>query len=276
MNLENYMTWFLNYVDKFGDTPKIVLKKEHSLRVAENMNNIFNKIGFTDDYVSLAHFLGLYHDIGRFKQWQVYHTFYDSKSVDHADYSADNLIKEGLINEIISKRNYDLLIYNAIKYHNKLLLPKNLSIKDEQIFSTKMNLDDTIKYSFDSVTSLYSMAIRDADKLDIFKQYLLSDYFLKTDYLPVSDNVSTSFFNNQNINKEDRKNLNDVLVLRLSFINDINLTEALRVIKKTDLLQKIYEIYPDKENTELFFEYADSRLNKLITNNHSYQYVLMK
>lgn len=276
MNLENYMTWFLNYVDKFGNEPKIILKKEHSLRVAENMNNIFNKIGFTDDYVLLAHFLGLYHDIGRFKQWQVYHTFYDSKSVDHADYSADNLIKEGLINEIISKRDYDLLIYNAIKYHNKLLLPANLSIKDEQIFSAKMNLDDTIKYSFDSVTSLYSMAIRDADKLDILKQYLLSDYFLKTDHLPVSDNVSTSFFNNQNINKEDRKNLNDVLVLRLSFINDINLTEALRIIKKTDLLQKIYEVYPDKKNTELFFEYADSRLDQLITNNCSHQYVLIK
>ena len=30
-------------------------------------------------------------------------------------------------------------------------------------------IDDTIKYSFDSVTSLYSMAIRDADKLDHFR-----------------------------------------------------------------------------------------------------------
>ena len=105
---------------------------------------------------------------------------------------------------------------------------------------------------------------------------ILSDYFLKTDYLPVSDNVSISFFNNQNINKEDRKNLNDVLALRLSFINDINLTEALRLIKKDCLLQKIYEVYPDKKNTELFFEYADSRLDQLITNNCSHQYVLIK
>ena len=31
-----------------------------------------------------------------------------------------------------------------------------------------------------------------------------------------------------------------------------------------------------KENTELFFEYADSRLDQLITNNHSHQYVLVK
>lgn len=231
MNINNYTMWFLNYVKKFGDDPKIILKRDHSLRVADDIRSIFASFSLSNEYALLAHFIGLYHDIGRFKQWNEYHTFNDMMSVDHADYSADNLIKYGLIKEILTERNYDLLIYNAIKYHNKLYLPDNINIKDENIFFTSTSLEKNIKDNFNIVTSLYSMAIRDADKIDILYQYLLSNDFLNTDYLPISEKVSNNYFDNKPINKNDRRNLNDILVLRLSFINDFNLTTTLKILR---------------------------------------------
>lgn len=276
MNTNNYTNWFLNYVNTFGNEPMIILKRDHSIRVAKDMRMIFNSLSLCNEYVSLAHFLGLYHDIGRFKQWNIYHTFNDNKSVDHADYSAYNLINEGLINQIIPERDYDMLIYNAIKYHNKLNLPCGINIKDESIFNTKLSLTENISNNFDIITSLYAMSIRDADKIDILKQYILSDDFLNTDNLPVSNSVAESFFNNKPIDKNDRKNLNDVLILRLSFINDFNLTQSLKVLQQRNLLNKIYDVFPDKENTKLFFEYANARLNQLISDNTNYQYVLKK
>ena len=132
------------------------------------------------------------------------------------------------------------------------------------------------KYNYDSLISLYALSIRDIDKIDILFQYILSNYFIKTDYLPVTDKVACDFFDNKSIDKNIRKNLNDTVVLRLSFINDINLTKSLELIKNSQILDEIYTLYPDKNNLIDFFKYAKSRLNWLIDANKNYQYVLKK
>lgn len=278
----NYKQWFLNYVNKYGDEPEIRLKRDHSLRVANNMLVLFTDLSLPQDYISLADFIGLYHDIGRFEQWKTYHTFYDSVSVDHADYSADNLLSGGILNKIGVNKSYYDLIYKVIKYHNKLDIPDKLKIKEENMFINTPDLLQTLtnkeldKYNYDSLISLYALSIRDIDKIDILFQYILSNYFIKTDYLPVTDKVACDFFDNKSIDKNIRKNLNDTVVLRLSFINDINLTKSLELIKNSQILDEIYTLYPDKNNLIDFFKYAKSRLNWLIDANKNYQYVLKK
>ena len=278
----NYKQWFLNYVNKYGDEPEIILKRDHSLRVANNMSVLFTDLSLPQDYIFLADFIGLYHDIGRFEQWKTYHTFYDSVSVDHADYSADNLLSGGILNKIGFNKSYYDLIYKVIKYHNKLDIPDKLKIKEENMFINTPDLLQTLtnkeldKYNYDSLISLYALSIRDIDKIDILFQYILSNYFIKTDYLPVTDKVSCDFFDNKSIDKNIRKNLNDTVVLRLSFINDINLTKSLELIKNSQILDEIYTLYPDKNNLIDFFKYAKSRLNWLIDANKNYQYVLKK
>ena len=276
----NYQNWFLKYVDKYGTEPEIIMKKEHSLRVANDMKNLFKQLNKGEDYTSLAHFIGLFHDIGRFEQWKQYHTFYDASSVDHACFSAENLIFKGLIEDIIPFRDYDLFIYHAIKYHNKYGLPKNLNIKDEFVATKPLN--DVVKNflkdidSFEAIDSLYAMSIRDIDKIDILKQYLLSDYFLKKDENSVTKKVADDFLMNKLIRKEDRKTYNDVMILRLSFINDMNLTESLKMIKKENLLDYIYDVYLNKEQLSYYFGYAKERLDELIENNNGNVYVLKK
>lgn len=277
-----YYGWFLDYVKQYGNEPEVLLKKEHSLRVATDIKLVFGQLDFSVDYISLAEFIGLYHDIGRFEQWRKYHTFLDNVSVDHAEFSVENLFCKRMIEQIYSQREYDSLIYDAIKYHNKLALPTKLSMKDESIFYNKIGLTDILQnpevysYEYRLLDSLYAMSIRDADKLDILRLYSLSDYLLKNDDLPVSDKVSESFFANQPIRKEDRKTAKDTLLLRLSFLNDINLTKFLILIREKEILEKMNRVYPNSQSVQLYFDHAYERLEELIEKNKNTQYVLKK
>ena len=282
MICSNYREWFLTYVDSYGKEPEIILKKEHSLRVANNMKCIFKALKLPKDYILLADFIGLFHDIGRFEQWRQCKTFQDSIYVDHADDSAYYLTYEGMIKQILPERIYDLLIYDAIKYHNKLFLPKEFCIKDEQIvkrhpsFQKILDISSNGLEAYFPLASLYAMSIRDADKIDILYQYIIAEYFLQMDNLPVSENVKQAFLENKPIDKRDRKTANDSLILRLAFINDINLTKSLTLIKDRQLLQGIRAHYPDKDHTNEYFDYAEQRLNTLIEENKGQEYVLKK
>lgn len=125
-------------------------KAEHTLRVAGNCERIAKSLGMNDDLVTFAWFLGLLHDIGRFEQVKRYGTFIDTVSVDHAEFGADLLFKEGLIDRFPAEdlpEAWLRLLETAIRLHNKLELPEGK----------------------DDMTRRFCEIIRDADKVDIFR-----------------------------------------------------------------------------------------------------------
>lgn len=128
----------------------ILHKIRHTLRVAGNCERIAAGTGMCGDDVAFAWFLGLLHDIGRFEQVRRYGTFVDSVSVDHAEFGADLLFRDGLIGqfpaESLSAEDLNIL-ETAIRLHNKLTLPDSL----------------------DERTQRFCEIIRDADKADIFR-----------------------------------------------------------------------------------------------------------
>lgn len=125
-------------------------KIDHTFRVAGNCERIAASLGMDGDAVDFAWFLGLLHDLGRFEQVRRYGTFVDSVSVDHAEFGADLLFREGLIGsfpaENLSAEDLGIL-ETAIRLHNKLALPEGLSGR----------------------TRRFCEIIRDADKADIFR-----------------------------------------------------------------------------------------------------------
>lgn len=125
-------------------------KVEHTRRVAANCERIAISLGMDGDAVGFAWFLGLLHDIGRFEQVRRYGTFVDAVSVDHAEFGADLLFREGLIDrfpiEGLPEASLRLL-ETAIRLHNKLTLPGDL----------------------DETARRFCEIIRDADKIDIFR-----------------------------------------------------------------------------------------------------------
>ena len=67
------INWFNNYVSSFKElTDKqkrnFEIKKEHSLRVADNMIILAEKLELSEEQRQIAFLVGLFHDIGRFKQ----------------------------------------------------------------------------------------------------------------------------------------------------------------------------------------------------------------
>lgn len=125
-------------------------KVEHTLRVAENCERIAASLGLNGEDVTFAWFLGLLHDIGRFEQVRRFGTFIDSVSVDHAEFGADLLFHDQLIDSFPAESLPEQELRSletAIRLHNKLTLPEAL----------------------DDRTRRFCEIIRDADKADIFR-----------------------------------------------------------------------------------------------------------
>ena len=98
INRENVINAFAEYVRNYDPSDeKIKLKIDHTYRVAGLCQRIAESLGLSEPDVDIAWLLGMLHDIGRFEQIRRFGTFNDVQSVDHAEFGADLLFKEGLI-----------------------------------------------------------------------------------------------------------------------------------------------------------------------------------
>jgi len=142
---------FRDYIAAYNlNDAKVKLKVDHTFRVAALSDVITGSLGMNGYDKDLAWLLGMLHDIGRFEQVRRYGTFVDSVSVDHAEFGADLLFKENLIDSFPTEtlsEEWMRRLETAIRLHNKLKLPEDL----------------------DDLTRQFCDIIRDADKLDIFR-----------------------------------------------------------------------------------------------------------
>ncbi len=210
------------------------IKKDHSLRVAELSYSLAEKLKREDQDKFLAFFIGLFHDIGRFKQLITYNTFNDSKSLDHARLSVQ-VLQEGDFCQLLNERQIETALL-AIEHHNKRQLPKGLS--EEAL--------------------LFAGLIRDADKLDILK--VLTEYYTNSKASPnhtltwempkgtaVSPDVSKQILAGSLVSKEKVANELDIKVMQLSWIYDINFKPSFEMIMENRFLEKIYESMPKND-----------------------------
>jgi putative nucleotidyltransferase with HDIG domain len=177
------------------------LKYNHSKRVMNLMVKYAKKLGFSERDIELAKIIGLLHDIARFEQWRIYHTFSDLESVDHADFGVQILFEDGLIKKFTDRvEDYELIKF-AIKNHNKFKLvdcgnPRYMK---------------------------FAKLIRDVDKMDIIYLHAYLDELKEkgTDDV-ISPKVMASIKNHDSVKKKDINNLNDFLCVQFSFAFDIN------------------------------------------------------
>ncbi len=143
---------FDEYVAQYDITDtKVKLKQLHTFKVAALCETIAESINMNEDDVNTAWLSGMLHDIGRFEQLRRFDTFLDHKSINHAEFGADLLFKEGLIDKFKSgiegeQEEFDLLEL-TIRCHNRLTIPEELSEREV----------------------VFCNILRDADKLDIFR-----------------------------------------------------------------------------------------------------------
>lgn len=236
MNIEEE---FKKYVSKFDlNDDSISRKYYHSLRVMNKARKIAESIELSEEYINIATIVGLLHDYGRFEQWKRYHTFADGKSIDHGDLGVKILFDEKEIEKYdIKKENYRI-IYNAIKYHNKLEIPEDLT-KEEKIICK---------------------IIRDADKLDIYELLLDGKIVFIDDNNSINSEVEKQFFENSSINKKIVKNESNRILLRLAMMYDINFKWSIEYIKNNNIIDRMLEMIEDKKKYEKYFAYMKKYL----------------
>ena len=147
------------YVDTFrgadGRLPELMqLKRTHTAFVVRNAAALADGEGFSPEERAAALAAALLHDTGRYEQLRRYNTFRDSESVDHAAFS----------HEIVREKGWtdSPAVLDAVLWHNRRDLPAQM----------------------EPLTAIAAHAVRDADKLDIFR--VLEDQVEHTDWRAAS------------------------------------------------------------------------------------------
>lgn len=200
------------------------LKVKHTYKVADISEQIAINLNLSPQYVDLSWLIGILHDIARFEQNKRFGTFNDLVSVDHAELGADILFKQGKIRDFIDVKNYDDIIENAIRFHNK--------------YRVDASLDDD--------TKMFCNIIRDADKLDIFRVNLESSkedvYEVKEEDFKNSEfskDVFESFFNERVVLKQLKKNAIDGLACHLSLVYELVYPASVKIAVEQGYVEKM-------------------------------------
>ena len=193
-------------------------------RVMKNNIELAKDLKLPDEDIQLAGLIGLLHDIGRFEQVKRYDTFIDSKSINHAMFSSEQLFKEGLIRKFIPENNYDDIIKTAIESHNKF----------------------EIEHGLTDAQQLHSKLIRDSDKVDIYVQVLESDPNLVfdgpySDEDVINEKVFRNFMEHQCIRTEDMRCKADDFVRKVALIFGLYFPQSLKSVKQQDLITRLAE-----------------------------------
>ena len=110
---ERVKNTFAEYTSGYNATdPKIKLKIDHTYRVAELCELIARDLKLDEYETDVAWLTGMLHDVGRFEQIRRYNTFNDAQSVDHANFGANLLFKEGLIDTYVDGFHEGFIINN--------------------------------------------------------------------------------------------------------------------------------------------------------------------
>ncbi len=233
---------FTKYVNEYDlNDFRIKGKYNHSLRVMKYAEEFAKHLGLDEKDVLLAKTIGLLHDYGRFEQLRVYDTFDDLHSIDHADYSVEQLFDKGEIKKYCTDEDLYPIIRFAIKNHNKLTIP---DVDDERMM-------------------LHAKIIRDADKTDIMT-FLSEDLKDRPDDSEIRDEVIECIRQHKTVNRSYIKTNNDYIAVIYAFAFDLNYDFVAKYYKEKFIKfhqkmnggRKFDEIY------EEVIKYLDDRIKK--------------
>lgn len=153
-DIRDHKNWFVAYVTgqcakekarPHGDVAPMLLKLRHSRAVLENAERIVAGEKFSPLLGRICLLAALYHDVGRFEQYLLYHTFKDRQSCDHGSLGVRILKREHrLIDEEPATRKAILAV---VGLHNRFALP----------------------FGLPQATAEAAHVVRDSDKLDILR-----------------------------------------------------------------------------------------------------------
>ena len=202
IDIEKAKQAFKEYVKNYDQEDKQVkLKIEHIERVSQLARNMAEKLKLSEEDIALAELIGLLHDIGRFEQIRIYHTFIDKKSINHGELGAKVLFEEGLIRKFIETDEFDEIIRLSIINHNR----------------------DDIEEDLTERQLLHAKLIRDADRTDIFYILITGEEktIWETDNMNneiVTNEIYREFIEDKHIKFKNMETSGDILHIYMVYI----------------------------------------------------------
>lgn len=265
INRKNVINAFAEYVRNYDPSDeKIKLKIDHTYRVAGLCQRIAESLGLSEPDVDIAWLLGMLHDIGRFEQIRRFGTFNDVQSVDHAEFGADLLFKEGLIRKFAEgyyeecelarsgNEEAEQIIKNN-EHHNKDTGLLELAIRQHNKYRVKEDLTERQR--------MFCDILRDADKVDIFK--VNADipmeiiYDVTTEELKngvITKEVLESFYKKETVLKSVRRSAVDHIVGHISLLFELVYKESYRQAKEQGYVYKLLNFKSDVPEVNAEFD----------------------
>ena len=239
---EKVISEFQKYTSQYDlSNPKILLKVNHTYRVAQFCEEIAKSLSLNKEDIDLAWLCGMLHDIGRFEQVKRFGTFFDSQSVDHAQFGADLLFLEGLSDRFMEKKEREAdLLEKAIRVHNQYRLPKDLSEREER----------------------FAHILRDADKIDILRVNYETPfeevYNVPMEELlnsEVSGEVKEAFMEGRCAKRNSRTTAIDYLVGHICLSFELIFPKSRELLLEQGYVYKLLEFESNNANTRQWFAY---------------------
>ena len=253
-DLNQHIKWFENYSERFSqgtleDRKNIAIKKDHSLRVLGNAMEISASLKLDGELAQLTHLAALFHDVGRFPQYERFRTFNDRNSANHAALSVDVLRTTDALTTL--RPEHRRLVLGAIFLHNRQFISAGLP------------------FALDRMTRI----VRDADKLDIFP--VLISHFLPNSPLngvvtlnlePHPTAYTEEIFQSVRAGRIGKYEamvwINDLKLLVCSWVYDLNFPVSREIVLQKGYLDAIFRSLPSSPEFVALREQLNEELAK--------------
>jgi hypothetical protein len=253
---QSLQRWFTAHVRTFREPDpehqrSIDLKEGHTQRVCAITERIATGLGLAANSRRLAATIALFHDLGRFLQYQRYRTFRDPDSENHAKLSIRQLDRHQVLHGLEPTER--LLVKRAIIFHNRPRLPGHL----------------------DPATQFHSRLIRDADKVDILR--VMVEEFAQPDALRnpvvslglaaesgVRDVVYQHLFHGRLMNYQELYNINEFKVLLMSWVFDINFRPTFEILRQRDAFGAIAVTLPNTPSQQQAWALINAHIDRCL------------
>ncbi len=255
--LKEMHSWMDNYMKSFHtDDEEVMLgiriKEVHTGYVTSIARELAKHLELNLHDVQLAEIMGLFHDVGRFRQYSLYQTFNDAQSEDHADLGLKVLDELDLIKKLAPED--EALVRFAIKNHNKKFIEPTDSKR--KLFFAKL--------------------LRDADKLDIYRvltpyldneEAMMPKFVKNTGEHLVSPGFVEDFVAGNQVDYYRIKTQGDRVLVRLMWVYDINFAWTLKKVVEKGYVDKVVAHLPVQEQPGLqpgfdrLYKYIEEKCN---------------
>lgn len=233
---DRYIKKLFDYAERFIGFSKeqdanIRIKRDHSLKVLDEARHIAGTLLIETNLFRAVELAALFHDVGRFVQFQRYGTFNDRISANHARLSVQVLQKENILADCLPA-DYRIII-GSVLLHNRRSLPGHL----------RPDVD------------LVTRVIRDADKLDIMRVVLphfempCNDAVtlgLNKDPLSYNPGIFANVQSKKTAMYEQMIWVNDFKLLVASWTYNMNFPVSRRTILSRGYLDRLFKCLPQE------------------------------